>query len=689
MTNQHNLFDSLATPSTPSTPSGPTRAEIENAYHNTGRPLITDAEYDLLQPPEDVGAPVPAGVSTITHRFPMLSLEKAHTRDDIIRFLNSILSLLGTTALPDIYSDLKIDGLSCSITFQDGIFSMAATRGNHTVGEDISEAVRNLPTVPDTVPATGTFTINGEISIPRPSFLALNKQMALEGEDPYSTPRNTSAGIIRDNDKTRAAKVGIEFIAWSLPDPETPGNSSVTAAHALMKSYGFKTPERHLHIPASSRTPEEIADDILAWFDTILAERPSMEHDIDGIVIKIDLTTLQQELGVRHRSPYWAISLKPPPECAITRLTAIDVQVGSTGALTPVAILEPVTIGGVVVTRASLHNEDQIATKDIRIGDSILIERAGDVIPKVISVHGDHAADSTPWTFPATCPDCGSPTARDETSGDGVIRYCTAIMTCPGTRNKRFTRLVGRSILDIDGIAISAITEFCNLGFLSAPADLYRLPEKTEHAAIKGWGPGKQKNLREAITKARTVPLERFLMSLLIRHLGESASKTLAHHYQTIENFLADIPSIAANDEQAIKTLQSLPDFGTILTSNMTKWLSSEANLAALHDLLSEITVSPVAQTKSTASSNILQDEVIVFTGVMSHMTRDQMRAHAEDLGADTSDSVTKKTTILVWGENAGSKKEKAQKLAEKNHPIKIMSENEWSDFLAERQQKE
>ncbi|GBQ85469.1 NAD-dependent DNA ligase [Acetobacter malorum DSM 14337] len=656
-----------------------TREEIESAYYNTGHPLLTDEEYERLPPAETVGHAPPEGRKTGTHKVPMLSLEKIHTREELGKFIRTCMTEMEASDVPHLDTDLKQDGLSCSITFRDGKFSHAITRGDGTTGEDISAAVIRLPSVPKQIPVSGERTINGEISLARSQFDKVNEEQTAAGEKTYSNPRNAAAGIIRDSDHGRAARSGVEFIAWGVPDTQDWTAPTHSAVMRDVASYGFKTVSASLDLP-HAESVEEAVEKIFGFFESVLARRSTLDHEIDGLVIKLARAVDRDVLGSRSRSPKWAVSLKPDAERATTTLLDIKIQVGSTGALTPVASLAPVTIGGVTITSASLHNEDKIVAFDLRIGDTVIVERANDVIPKVVGRSGDHPASaSTPYLFPKTCPACGAPAIRDA-DGKEAAHFCSATLTCSGTRKARFTRLVGRDIFDIDTLGGGTITQICDLDMVSVPADLFTLPLRISDAeGISGWGPGKQKNLEAAIEKSRNVPLDRFFASLLIRMVGRTASKHLANHYRSIKAFLDDIENIASKNPETIDQLKALPEFGDTLTGNMSTWLSTPDNVSAMHKLLEQITVQDLPE----EVEGKLTGETVVFTGKLVSGSRPDLRKKAEALGAKTSDSLSKATTILVCGENAGSKKGQVEKYIKQGVAIRIMSEADWEVFAS------
>lgn len=668
---QTSLFDD--------TPAQPTRAQIEHAYHNTPFPLMSDAEYDLLPDSEKVGAPPPDDTPQAKHRIPMLSLEKIHTHESLVKFILTCMAELDTNIVPDLHADLKQDGMSGSLTYIDGKFSHALTRGDGETGEIITPSVANLPSVPKTIPISGIFTINGEISLPRSNFEKIKAFQREQNEREYKTPRNATVGLIKDLDPHRAQHAGVEFIAWGVPDTDSWNTKSHETLMQKVSELGFITVGRGITITGAT-SAEDAADKIFAFFESVLEDRQALNHDIDGIVIKLANPDDQNLLGLRSSTPRWAISLKPPAERSITTLLDIRIQVGSTGAQTPVGVLEPVTIGGVTITTATLHNKDQIEKHDIRIGDRVIIERANDVIPKVIGRSGPHTPMTQAYEFPKTCAICGAPTHKD--SETHAVYYCSAPLTCPGTRKARFLRLVGRDIFDIDTLGGETVGQLCDANILIKPADIFTLTQKHDlrnSDILTNWGDGKQKNLENAINTSRNVPLHKFLTSLLINKVGRTASRQLADLYRTLQAFLEDVPKIAAADQETIAKLRTLPEFGEILTNNMIAWFSSEENTQAMHDLIKQINVLDLPK----AVIGTLTGENIVFTGKLTLGSRTEMRKKAESLGAKTSDDVSKNTTILVCGENAGSKIKKAEKLIGQKIPIKIITEHEWAKMSA------
>jgi DNA ligase (NAD+) len=498
-------------------------------------------------------------------------------------------------------------------------------------------------------------------------FLALNQSQAEAGAKIFANPRNAAAGSLRQLDVRITAGRPLSLFAYAQGESSEP----VAATHweylERLKAWGFEVN------PLSRRLGSE--SDAETFQNEIGLARSGLGYDIDGVVYKIDDLALQRRLGFVGRAPRWAIAWKFPAEQATTVLREVRIQVGRTGALTPVAELEPVNVGGVLVSRATLHNEDEIARKDIRVGDTVVLQRAGDVIPQVVSVVTDRRpADSTPYVFPETCPACGSHAVRPP--GE-VVRRCTGGLICPAQRVERLIHFVSRPAFDIDGLGEKTIQEFYNEGWLHGPADLFKLPEReAEIATREGWGKLSARNLSRAITARRTVPLERFIYALGIRRIGSTNAKLLARHYGSFANWRTQMLAATQIGSDERLELGSISGIGPTIAEELTDFFGEARNIDALDELAAELTIDDAA--RSEAADSPVAGKTVVFTGTLETMTRPEAKARAESLGAKVTDSVSKKTDIVVVGADAGSKARKAAELG-----VRTMTEAEWRDLVA------
>lgn len=679
---QRGLFDLDPPPTATSRPSAEEKAAWDNAYYNSDTPLISDAEYDALAAADTIGAAPPAGSQTAPLTVPMLSLDKSLSPEMTAAFLKTI-----STAIPGarLILEPKIDGLSCQLTYIEGRLERATTRGDGLTGEVITAAVSLLPGVPDRIDTdAAVVVINGEIAMPKAALDDLNRTIEQAGGKPYANTRNTAAGSIRHSDPTTARDRGVVFLAYDIPNAYIPKADITSQQDVLswLRDNGFTTFSQPNTVLTGPANPNCLTD-VEALCDTMFRFRDNYIHDIDGIVIKLDDLGSRSLLGETGHHPKWAIARKPKAATAITRILSITIQVGSTGTLTPVAELAPTPIGGVTVTRATLHNEDFIKSLDLRPHDKIVLSRAGDVIPQIIGRVESDTPREPPWTFPPHCPACGQPALRDETRE--AARYCSAPMTCAGTRTAHMVRIVGRDIFDIGGLGPESIRGFIRLGLLTEPADLFLLPARINGRRgdlPEGWGPTKTANLAASIELARRPSLDRFMMSLGIRHLGHQASRTLSRELRTVDCFIDTASALAAGDADAGKRLLALPDIGPILINNIANWFKAGHNVDAMLRLKEALEIAETTVTAPPAGP--LQGHLVVFTGTFARGSRDEMRARAESLGAQTSDSISAKTTMLVYGDKAGSKIDKANKLvASGKASMQLLDQRAWDDLCA------
>ena len=654
----------------------------DERYHGEDDPAVSDADYDALvarnrdleaafpdlvrddSPSRRVGAPAAAGFGKVRHARPMLSLNNGFSDDDIADFvarLRRFLSLaddapLGFTAEP------KIDGLSLSLRYEDGRFVQAATRGDGAEGEDVTANVRMVDAVPTRLAGTppAILEVRGELYMDRTDFLALNTAQQGSGGKIFANPRNAAAGSLRQKDPAVTASRRLQFFAYSLGEVSAPLAETHMLSLEALSGMGFS-------INPLSRRCDDVAG-LLAVYGEIGAARADLGYDIDGVVYKVDRHDYQARLGQVARAPRWALAHKFRAEQAETLLNAIDIQVGRTGALTPVARLEPVTVGGVVVSNATLHNEDEIRRKDIRVGDRVVIQRAGDVIPQVVRVLPEaRPAESTGFVFPETCPECGAPATRPE--GEAV-RRCTNSLECPAQRLEWLKHFVSRDAFDIEGLGARQIDQFVTLGWVRRPADIFRLDaRRAEMAALDGYGDVSIGNLLAAIEARREIGFERFIFALGIRQVGQATARILALHFTQPQAMLAAL-SPQANLEATTAELVAIDQIGEAMVADLIGFFSNDSNRAAVEDLLAQLSVVPPER---PAEDSAVSGKTIVFTGTLAGMSRAEAKARAESLGAKVSGSVSAKTDYLVAGADAGSKARKAAELG-----VTVLSEEEW-----------
>ncbi len=654
----------------------------DRLYHERDAPEITDGAYDELRrrneaievrfpalmrpdsPTKRIGGAPDGGFAKLRHRMPMLSLDNVFDAGEFTEFHDRARRFLGLTDTLAFVAEPKIDGLSIGLTYENGRFLHGATRGDGTEGEDVTANLRTMDAVPDELhgPAPALIEIRGEVFMTKADFLAMNQAQEAAGAKIFANPRNAAAGSLRQLDARITAERRLSLFAYSQGESSEPVATTHWGYLQRLRDWGFDV--NPLSALVSSEAEAE------AFQQRIGALRASLPYDIDGVVYKIDDIALQRRLGFVGRAPRWATAWKFPAEQATTVLREIRIQIGRTGALTPVAELEPVNVGGVLVSRATLHNQDEIARKDIRVGDTVVIQRAGDVIPQILSVVIDRrAADSVPYEYPETCPACGSHAVR---SAGEVVRRCTGGLTCPAQRVERLIHFVSRNAFDIDGLGEKTIQEFYTEGWLHGPADLFNLPDReAEIATREGWGKLSARNLSRAIAARRTIPLERFIFALGIRRVGESNAKLLARHYGSYANWRDQmkLACVLGSDERL--ALGSILGIGPAIAEELVDFFSEPRNVEALDLLVGELTIQDAAGVE--AGDSAVSGKTIVFTGTLETMTRPEAKARAETLGAKVTDSVSKKTDLVVVGADAGSKARKAVELG-----ITTITEQEW-----------
>jgi DNA ligase (NAD+) len=656
-------------------------------YHQQDAPEISDAEYDALRrrnaaieahfphlirpdsPSSRVGAAPESGFAKRQHRVPMLSLDNAMNAEDFSEFCARARRFLG---LPsggklEFVAEPKIDGLSINLTYDGGKFVHGVTRGDGMIGEDVTANLRTMKSVPVKLRghAPALIEIRGEVFMTKADFLAMNDAQAKAGQKVFANPRNAAAGSLRQLDAKITAGRPLSLFAYAMGETSEP----VAATHweflQRLRAWGFTVN------PLSERVPDEAA--AAAFQAKMTAERAGLGYDIDGVVYKIDDLTLQRRLGFVGRAPRWAIAWKFPAEQAMTVLLDVRIQVGRTGALTPVARLEPVNVGGVLVQNASLHNEDEIARKDVRIGDTVVLQRAGDVIPQILGVVLERRPkDAQPFIYPEVCPVCGSHAVRPP--GEAV-RRCTGGLICAAQRVERLIHFVSRPAFDIDGLGEKTIHEFYEEGWLHSPADLFRLPAReAEIAGREGWGKVSARNLSRAIEARRRIPLERFIYALGIRRIGEANARLLARHYGTFANWRAQMLAATVVGSEAREELGSIVGIGPSIAQELADFVAEARNVETIDELAAELTIEDAARVADADSA--IAGKTVVFTGTMETMTRPEAKARAEALGAKVTDSVSKKTDLVIVGADAGSKARKATELG-----VRTVTEQEWREL--------
>jgi DNA ligase (NAD+) len=579
---------------------------------------------------------------------------------------------------PAYTAEPKIDGLSASLRYENGVLVRGATRGDGRVGEDVTENLRTLKEIPKRLSGSGwpeVVEIRGEVYLGHAEFKALNEAAAEAGQRTYANPRNAAAGSLRQIDPSITATRPLRFFAYAWGLVSAPFAETQWQALQSLKAWGFCT------TPESRRV--EGPDGLLEAYRAMEAVRPTLGYDIDGVVYKVDRLNWQQRLGFVSRSPRWAVARKFPAEQARTVLEAIDMQVGRTGAVTPVARLKPVTVGGVVVVNATLHNADEIARKDVRIGDTVIVQRAGDVIPQVVGpVLEARPKDAVAFAFPDHCP-CSlkTPLARETTASgaETVVRRCTGELACPFQKLAHLRHFVSRRALDIEGLGEKQLSAFVERGWIREPADIFRLAKDEarldELRATDGYGEVSIRNLVAGIEARRSIPLDRFIYGLGVRHIGETTAVTLARGYGSAEAFLEAMDKVAAGDEAAIEELDALDQVGRAVIDAAGSYFAEDHNRKLVAALVEELTILDAEQPKRDTA---VAGKTVVFTGALERMTRDEAKAQAEGLGAKVSGSVSKKTDIVVAGPGAGSKLKTAAELG-----IQVLTEDEWLALVA------
>jgi DNA ligase (NAD+) len=668
-------------------------AKNDKLYYQKDAPKISDAAYDALRqrnneieahfpeliradsPSERVGAKPAAGFEKVRHTVPMLSLGNAFSEEDITDFVARIRRFLGLSDSEEVVltAEPKIDGLAVSIRYEKGHLVMAATRGDGTEGENVTANIRTVKDVPHKLKghAPDIFEVRGEIYMSHTDFAALNAGQEKEGGKIFANPRNAAAGSLRQLDSSITARRPLRFFAYAWGEvSDFPWKTHWDVLLAL-KKMGFAVN------PLIERCKDVVH--VLDFYNGMQHRRADLGYDIDGVVYKVDRLDYQERLGFVSRSPRWAIAHKFPAEQAESTLETISVQVGRTGVLTPVAHIKPVTVGGVVVRNVTLHNEEEIKRKDVRIGDTVVVQRAGDVIPQIVRVVPQRRPrNAKPFEMPDKCPVCHAPATREinpKTGEPEVARRCTNRLTCPAQAVERLRHFVSRDALDIEGLGEKTIQEFFDDGLLKEPADIFLLEKRYRAggraiAKREGWGEQSAANLFAGIEARRKIGLDRFIMALGIPQVGETTARLLARNFQSWTAFYDSMKADTAVDE-----LDNIEGIGEVMACAIKEFFDEKHNHNAIDRLLKQLEITDVAAPKTSGSP--VAGKTVVFTGSLEKMTRSEAKARAESLGAKVAGSVSKKTDIVVAGPGAGSKLKDAEKFG-----VQILSEQDWQKLI-------
>ncbi len=673
-------------------------AAHDKRYYQEDQPTVSDAEYDALRrrnadiearfpdlvrtdsPSQRVGA-APAGrFAKVRHAVPMLSLDNAFAEQDVNDFVGRIRRFLRLGDDDDIVfsAEPKIDGLSMSLRYENGELVTAATRGSGTEGEDVTPNVKTLKDIPHRITGPGVpaaCEIRGEVYMTKRAFLALNKHQAEIGGQVFANPRNSAAGSLRQKDPLITASRPLGFFAYAWGEMSEMPADTQSGMVNWFAARGFKTNP----LTRICRSAEAL----LAFHHEIETQRATLDYDIDGVVYKVDRIDWQERLGFVSRSPRWAIAHKFPAEKATTIVKDIEIQVGRTGALTPVAKLDPVTVGGVVVQNATLHNADEIARLDIRVGDTVMIQRAGDVIPQVLGVVDEQPRGARPYHFPTRCP-CHLHTdvvrEKTATGEDGVVARCSGEFACPYQEVEHLKHFVSRRAFDIDGLGDKQIELFHERGWVREPADIFTLEARNKDVRLEeleGFGETSVRNLFAAIAARREIALERFIYSLGIRHVGETTAVALARGYDTWEAFHQACLKLAKDDEDTKQEMDALDQIGDTVIQSLHDYFAEAHNLGRIERLARQVRI---RDAEKPLLESPVAGKTVVFTGSLEKMTRDEAKAMAERLGAKVAASVSKKTDYVVAGPGAGSKLDKARDAG-----VAVLTEDEWFALVGER----
>ena len=674
-------------------------AHHDELYYRKDAPEISDAEYDALRarngeiearfphlmrddsPSLRVGAAPVEAFGKVVHRVPMLSLGNVFDEEGLRDFLDRIRRFLGLQSIDGLAftAEPKIDGLSITLRYENGKLVQGATRGDGYEGENVTANVRTMADIPKSVAAKAfpsAFEVRGEIYMRHSDFEKLNSEQAKQGLKVFANPRNAAAGFVRQLDPSVTARRPLRFFAYGWGDVERLPADTQWRVYEALSDWGFP-------VNPFMRLTNSVGE-MLETYREIEQRRAGLGYDIDGVVYKINRFDLQERLGFVSRSPRFAVAHKFPAEKATTVLRDIDIQVGRTGALTPVAKLDPVTVGGVVVQNATLHNEDEIARKDVRIGDTVIVQRAGDVIPQILGVVLEKRPKGAKrFVFPDVCPACGSHASREinpNTGKEDAVRHCTGGLICPAQRVERLKHFVSRNAFDIEGLGEKHIKAFCADGLIQSPPDIFTLEKRDQRASSKlakreGWGETSAKKLFAAIEARRNVRLDRFIYALGIRHVGETTARLLTRNYGKVDAFLAAMREAGVDREgDAFAALDNIEGIGPAVAAAIADFFAETHNIEVVEDLLKEVTPAPLEKVEHGSP---VSGKTVVFTGTLERMTRSEAKARAERLGAKVAGSVSKNTDYVVAGPGAGSKLKNAKDLG-----VKVLSEEEWLKLI-------
>jgi DNA ligase (NAD+) len=660
-------------------------------YYVLDQPEISDAEYDALMrellqleeqfpdlrtpdsPSLRVGAPPLEAFATHTHRQPMLSLDNAFGAEELRAFDQRIKRFLGMP--PDqrieYVAELKIDGLAISLTYVDGVFVTGATRGDGIQGEDVTQNLRTIHAIPlrlrqpasapsslfdEPVPIPSFVEVRGEVYLTHDEFRRINEEREQTGEPTFANPRNAAAGSVRQLDPSITAKRRLSLFAYGIGAVEGASFETHWQILQTLKAWGFP-------VNPHARVCDGI-EQVVAFCDEWTARRQELNYDVDGVVVKVNSVLMQQDLGYVQRSPRWAIAYKFPAQQARTRILEVRWQVGRTGALTPVAIMEPVEVGGVTVSRATLHNEDEIARKGVMIGDVVVIQRAGDVIPEVVSVvEEERDGDEQPIVRPQTCPECGAPVEKPE--GEAVARCVN--LACPAQIVERIRHFTSRNAMNIEGFGDKWVQRLFEEGIIHDPADLYYL-KKEDLLPLERMGEKLAENLLNSVERSKQVPLSRFIYALGIRHVGERAAQLLAEYLGGLDALMN------ASEEQLLQ----IPEIGPATAREVVEFFRREENRKVIQKML-DAGVTPFAERQKR--SDAFAGWTFVFTGALRHFTREQAEALVRELGGKASGSVSRQTSYVVVGESPGSKYQKALQLG-----VPVLTEEQFLQMVEQAQ---
>ena len=688
-------------------------AKADEAYYVNDRPAIMDAEYDALRrrnlliekrfpklkradsPSDKIGAAPSAKFDKVRHAAPMLSLDNAFNDEDVLDFAKRVRRFLGLGEEEPVAftAEPKIDGLSLSLRYEKGVLVLAATRGDGAVGENVTTNALTIGDIPKTLKgAPEVLEVRGEIYMSHEDFRALNERLEAEGEEPFANPRNAAAGSLRQLDAAITASRPLRFFAYAWGELSAPLAETQWEAVRRFKKLRFQIN------PLMQRF--EALDAMLAHYAKIGEERSGLGYDIDGVVYKVDRLDYQERLGFVSRHPRWATAHKFPAEKATTVLEAIEIQVGRTGKLTPVARLKPVTVGGVVVSNATLHNEDEIKRKDVRVGDTVVVQRAGDVIPQVVEVIADkRPKGAKPFVFPDRCPVCDSHAVNEinpQTGKADVDKRCTGGLICAAQVVERLKHFVARNAFDIEGLGEKQIAAFFEQEIIREPADIFTLRARQEAGEIDLYAYKKKPdgsihldkdgnktptntksigNLFDAIDAKRAISSARFINALGVRHIGETNVRLFANHYGGFEGFYAAAVKARDEESEAYQDMLSIDGVGALVARGAIDFFDEAHNREAVDRLLAQ--VRPEAA-EAAATDSPVAGKTVVFTGTLETMTRDEAKARAQSLGAKVSGSISAKTDYLVAGAKAGSKLKKAQDLG-----VNVLTEAEWATLIS------